>query len=69
MNQLVAFRDGHRRYPPMNYLLEYVSKSKFADWVVENDKRIGRIIDTIRWLGIDRNTSRPSCETRPTRSS
>ena len=25
MNQLVAFRDGRRRYPPMNYLLEYHS--------------------------------------------
>ena len=24
MNQLVAFRDGRRRYPPMNYLLEYM---------------------------------------------
>ena len=24
MNQLVAFRDGRRRYPPMNYLLEYL---------------------------------------------
>jgi cytochrome c553 len=24
MNQLVAFRDGKRRYPPMNYLLEYI---------------------------------------------
>jgi cytochrome c553 len=24
MNQLVAFRDGRRRYPPMNYLLEYI---------------------------------------------
>jgi cytochrome c553 len=23
MNQLIAFRDGRRRYPPMNYLLEY----------------------------------------------
>ena len=23
MNQLVAFRDGRRRYPPMNYLLQY----------------------------------------------
>ena len=23
MNQLVAFRDGRRRYPPMNYLPEY----------------------------------------------
>ncbi|HKM70936.1 MAG TPA: hypothetical protein VJX94_12935, partial [Stellaceae bacterium] len=27
MNQLVAFRDGRRRYPPMNYLLEYQSAS------------------------------------------
>ena len=25
INQLVAFRDGRRRYPPMNYLLEYLS--------------------------------------------
>src|SRR5262252_528862 len=25
MNQLVAFRDGRRRYPPMNYLLGYLS--------------------------------------------
>ncbi len=24
MNQLVAFRDGRRRYPPMNDLLEYL---------------------------------------------
>jgi cytochrome c553 len=24
MNQLVAFRNGRRRYPPMNYLLEYL---------------------------------------------
>ena len=24
MNQLIAFRDGRRRYPPMNYLLEYI---------------------------------------------
>jgi cytochrome c553 len=24
MNQLLAFREGRRRYPPMNYLLEYV---------------------------------------------
>ena len=24
MNQLVAFRDGRRRYPPMNYLLQYL---------------------------------------------
>ncbi len=27
MNQLVAFRDGRRRYAPMNYLLEYMPDS------------------------------------------
>ncbi len=27
MNQLVAFRDSRRRYPPMNYLLEYLPDS------------------------------------------
>jgi cytochrome c553 len=35
MNQLVAFRDGRRRYPPMNYLLEYIPDSylqKMADY-------------------------------------
>jgi cytochrome c553 len=35
MNQLVAFRDGRRRYPPMNYLLEYQSDAylrKMADY-------------------------------------
>jgi cytochrome c553 len=35
MNQLVAFRDGRRRYPPMNYLLEYLSDAylqKIADY-------------------------------------
>lgn len=25
-NQLVAFRNGHRRYPPMNYLLAYLNE-------------------------------------------
>jgi cytochrome c553 len=27
LNQLVAFRDGRRRYPPMNYLLEYLPET------------------------------------------
>jgi cytochrome c553 len=34
-NQLVAFRDGRRRYPPMNYLLEYLPDAylqKIADY-------------------------------------
>ena len=33
-----------------------LSKSKFADSVVENDTRIGRIMDKIRALGLDKNT-------------
>ena len=36
MNQLVAFRDGRRRYPPMNYLLEYLPDSylhQIADYL------------------------------------
>jgi cytochrome c553 len=36
MNQLVAFRDGRRRYPPMNYLLEYQSEpylQKIAEYL------------------------------------
>src|SRR3954454_23178282 len=33
-----------------------LSKSKYADSVVENDTRIGRIIDKVRALGLDKNT-------------
>jgi arylsulfatase len=32
------------------------SKSKYADSVVENDTRIGRIMDKVRALGLDKNT-------------
>ena len=35
INQLVAFRDGRRRYPPMNYLLQYIPDAylqKMADY-------------------------------------
>jgi arylsulfatase A-like enzyme len=32
------------------------SKSKFADSVVENDTRIGRVMDKVRALGLDKNT-------------
>jgi len=33
-----------------------LSKSKYADSIVENDTRIGRILDRIRALGLDKNT-------------
>ena len=31
LNQLLAFRNGRRRYPPMNYLLEYLTPSYLQD--------------------------------------
>jgi arylsulfatase len=33
-----------------------LSKSKFADSIVENDARIGHIVDKVRALGLDKNT-------------
>ena len=36
LNQLIAFRDGRRRYPPMNYLLEYLPEAylrQMADYL------------------------------------
>jgi arylsulfatase A-like enzyme len=33
-----------------------ISKSKYADSLVENDTRIGRVMDKVRALGLDKNT-------------
>jgi arylsulfatase A-like enzyme len=33
-----------------------LSKSKFADSIVENDTRIGRIVEKVRQMGLDKNT-------------
>jgi len=33
-----------------------ISKSKYADSIVENDTRIGRVMDKVRSLGLDKNT-------------
>jgi len=33
-----------------------LSKSKYADSLVENDTRIGRVLDKVRALGLDKNT-------------
>jgi arylsulfatase len=33
-----------------------MSKTKFADSVVENDTRIGRVLEKVRALGLDKNT-------------
>jgi len=42
--------------PHPDFVHKSMSKSKFADSVVENDTRIGRIMDKLRSLGLDKNT-------------
>ncbi len=42
--------------PHPDFIHKSMSKSKYADSVVENDARIGRIVDKVRELGLDKNT-------------
>jgi len=42
--------------PHPDFIHKSASKSKFADSIVENDTRIGRIMDKVRALGLDKNT-------------
>jgi arylsulfatase A-like enzyme len=42
--------------PAPEFKEKSLSKSKFADSIVENDTRIGRIINKVRTLGLDKNT-------------
>ena len=42
--------------PHPDFIHKSLSKSKYADSVVENDTRIGRIMDKVRALGLDKNT-------------
>jgi len=42
--------------PAPDYELKSMSKSKYADSVVELDARIGHIMDKLRELGLDKNT-------------
>jgi arylsulfatase len=42
--------------PHPDFIHKSLSKSKFADSVVENDTRIGRVLDKVRALGLDKNT-------------
>jgi arylsulfatase A-like enzyme len=42
--------------PHPDFIHKSLSKSKYADSVVENDTRIGRIVDKVRALGLDKNT-------------
>ena len=42
--------------PAPEFIHKSPSKSKYADSIVENDTRIGRIMDKVRALGLDKNT-------------
>jgi arylsulfatase A-like enzyme len=42
--------------PHPDYIHKSMSKSKFADSVVELDSRVGRIMDKLRATGLDKNT-------------
>ena len=42
--------------PAPEFQLKSLSKTKYADSVVENDTRIGRIMDKVRSLDLDKNT-------------
>ena len=42
--------------PHPDFVHKSLSKSKYADSIVENDTRIGHIVDKVRALGLDKNT-------------
>jgi arylsulfatase A-like enzyme len=42
--------------PHPDFIHKSLSKSKYADSIVENDTRIGRVVDKVRALGLDKNT-------------
>jgi arylsulfatase len=53
----VNFMKVHQpNMPAPEFEHKSLSKSKYADSVVENDTRIGRILDKVRALGLDKNT-------------
>ena len=53
----VNFMKVHQpNLPHPDYIHKSMSKSKYADSVVELDSRIGRIMDKVRELGLDKNT-------------
>ena len=53
----VNFMKVHQpNMPHPDFKGKSMSKSKFADSIVENDTRIGRIMDKLRELGLDENT-------------
>jgi arylsulfatase A-like enzyme len=53
----VNFMKVHQpNLPHPNFVHQSMSKSKYADSIVEADTRIGHIMDKVRALGLDKNT-------------
>ncbi|MEO8305321.1 MAG: arylsulfatase, partial [Betaproteobacteria bacterium] len=53
----VNFMKVHQpNMPHPDFIHKSISKSKYADSLVENDARIGAIIEKVRALGLDKNT-------------
>ena len=53
----VNFMKVHQpNLPAPEFIHKSMSKSKFADAIVENDTRIGRVMETVRKLGLAKNT-------------
>lgn len=53
----ICFMKVHQpNMPHPDFQGKSMSKSKFADSIVENDTRIGNIMDKLRSLGLDKNT-------------
>ena len=53
----INFMKNHQpNLPAPEFEHKSLSKSKYADAVVELDKRVGRIMDKLRQLGLDKNT-------------
>ena len=53
----VNFMKVHQpNMPHPDFIHKSMSKTKFADSVVENDTRIGRLMDKVRELGLEKNT-------------
>ncbi len=53
----VNFTKVHRpNLPHPDYIHKSLSKSKYADSIVELDDRVGRLIERVRALGMDKNT-------------
>jgi len=53
----VNFMKVHQpNMPHPDFIGKSISKSKYADSLVENDARIGAVLDKVRALGLDKNT-------------